>query len=199
MANILNVIKEIEKNDNEPLLQKMLSNLSKNPNLDNPDVLKLASDTSFLLYFCGKREESLKLAGLLGDIPFTGNFDLWSPIEMALVLYSRISREKSNIQDAENATEKIKTVIQAGNEDQVRIRQKAFRRRMNGALLYYDEIKKAETAQNIKGLVRWYFAQFRQLCFMNELGGSETFTIERIEKELIEAQDFIEEHFDLLD
>lgn len=132
------------------------------------DALRLAQ----LLVLFDKQDEALEVCRTLGRLEFTGNFNLWSPVEKALALQSRLLRKQGNTQEAEAC---LKRIRDAGFVET----------RLEGALLDRNgDIPDAIKDGDKKSERQARLIYGSELVFIIELGGSEARPIAGLENDL---------------
>jgi hypothetical protein len=132
------------------------------------DALRLAQ----LLVLFGKEDEALEVCRTLGRLEFTGNFNLWSPVEKALALQSRLLRKEGNTMEAEACLKRVRDV---GFVDD-RLEGKLLDRNGDIPDAIRDGDKKTER------LARLIYGS--ELVFIIELGGSPVRPVDGLEKDL---------------
>ena len=156
-------------------ITKIAVKLGKKTSLKSDEDFWALQDLSYWLYVMGKMGESKELCSLVKD---TEKVD--DKVRGIFVLYSRILREEGNITEAKLYADRVK--------DSYSEKQKTLKRILNGSLLYDDKIEAFVKEGNEERANVWRFAQISRLCFIHELGGSETFTEDALEAKINEIK-----------
>jgi hypothetical protein len=105
----------------------------------------------------------------LAQYQFAGNFSMWSPLELALCLRARLARGQ---RQSEEAAESVCRVREAG----------FVARRLEGGLLDTAAADRA-ARDGDKAIERDYRLRvLQEVCFMIELGGSEAYPVQKLER-----------------
>jgi hypothetical protein len=132
------------------------------------DALRLAQ----LLLLFDREEEALEVCRTLERLEFSGNFKLWSPVEKALALHSRLLRKKGKLKEAEACIKRVRDV--GFNEE----RLEGLMLDRNGDIP--DAIRDGD--KKTERLARLIYGS--ELVFIIELGGSSSRPVEGLEKDL---------------
>ena len=133
-----------------------------------------------------KRIESLSkkvLKKMSFKSSFTGNWDIWTPIESILSLaYYVSSKDIATQTDAKLALEKV---LQAQNDNANIIR------RCNGSLLseYEEKVQQYSLSNKKSNLRNWLCYEMEELVLIYTLGGSEKYPLEKIEARVEEIKE----------
>lgn len=79
-------------------------------------------------------------------------------------------------------------------EKQKRIQLRIYQRYLAGVLLYDQEIKKAQDSKVLSEEIWLRFRQYYVLLFMQILGGSQEYPLEKITAEIAKEKQFLKEH-----
>ena len=139
------------------------------------DLEKL-KDLCYWLYVQDQKDKSILVCEIVDQVSFENDFNIWTWIESIIALHIRIMREQNDIEKVEIYRTKLMTSYK---ED-----PKLLSEILNGSGLYDDEIKSDENDGDEKGANTWRFLQLNQLCLMRELGGSSTYPIDKIDREI---------------
>ncbi len=132
------------------------------------EALFKMKELAYALYAFRRTGECLEVCQTAARVEFSGNFNLWSPVETTLALYARMLKEKGETTAAD-------TVM-------ARVRKAGFvNARLMGELLKDKEIREAIADGSITDERDWRLRQLSELCFMKELGGSAEYPVDRIE------------------
>lgn len=143
-------------------LKKCLKKLSFRSSADLENLANLAH----WLYVFGYNDDALRATGIVDDIKFAGNFDLWSPIETLLLLQARILRLQNEKARAKLAKQKV-TDAMVGHEE-------ALQRRLSFDWLNDDSIARYVKEGNQREANVGRFADLSSLIFIRELGEGKT-------------------------
>jgi hypothetical protein len=135
--------------------------------------LESAVRLAYWLFVFGKEDQALAVCRFLGTYEFTGKFNLWSWIEHALALQSRIARQRGRQNESAECVRRIRA---AGFVES----------RLNGSLLddRRGRIRGALAEKDQAGERDWSLTALLELCVLIELGGSETWPVAALEGEL---------------
>ena len=158
---------DAEREENK-LLQRLKKKAAKSFSFTRMSGLYDSHDLARHLYLSGRTDEALEVCELLAQVEFSGNFNVWSPVETTLALYARILKERGRASDAVKVMDRVRA---AGFVEA----------RLSGDLLSDDEIRSAAAEGDRTSEAGYRCAQLSELCFMKELGGSRKKTPEKIE------------------
>ncbi len=143
------------------------------------------------LYFQNYIAETLDILNLLLKEEFTGNRNLWTWIQPALLLKCWISEDEN---ETEKIVQKINDTFDFGTNELVKkVNRNVKERKLKGEHLYYSEIEDAQQSGDIQKELQYRIIQFYGLLFIYFLGGSNEFTKKRALKESKENEDRIKE------
>jgi hypothetical protein len=161
------------ENEQIKFLQGLKKKAAKSFSLTRMDSLYATHALAYALYVFGRVDECIEVCVTAARVEFSGNFNIWSPVETTLALYARILGEKGD-----------KGVANAVME---RVRSAGFKEtRLDGLLLKDKEIKDAVAEGSKTDERDWRMNQMSELCFMKELGGSQACPVDAIEKLFME-------------
>jgi hypothetical protein len=152
-------------------LAQAKSALAKKFRFDKQQPLYDAVRLAYLLWVFGKESEAREVCQTLARIEFNGSFELWSPVEKALALESRLARQAG---DQEASTKCVARIREAGFVPE-RLSGIMLDRRGDIPDAIRDGDKKAER------MCRLILAS--ELAFLIELGGSEVCPVEKLEQD----------------
>jgi hypothetical protein len=162
----------------EPIsfLEKLKKKASTKFAFTRAEALKNSSDLAYWLYVYRKDVEAIEVCRFLGQYQFTGNYNLWSHVEKALTLQSRLAKEMNLAAESKTALERVVT---AGVHPS----------RITGSMLagsngYRERIKDAIKESSKTSERAWRLIAIRELCVITELGGSDEFPAADAEQEL---------------
>ena len=184
LDNVLNKV-QIEK------IISLIKGIKINPNLMNNQTIADIAYLAYWLYIIDEKELAMEVASLIDEISFKGDFVVWERVQDALILESIVYAEEGNIQKSKEAMSPINEVDTTGDESTIRKNQRILQRVLNGSLMYDDEIEDAQKENNIQDEIRLRFLQFKLLCYMKSMGGSEKYPIKHLEEEIERERQFL--------
>lgn len=143
-------------------LKKCLKKLSFGSATDLANLSGLAR----WLYIFGYEEDALRVTGIINGVEFTGNFNLWSRIEVLLLLQVRILRKRGELVSAKAARKKVLDAMVDHEE--------ALRRRLSFNWLNDASIARYANQGNEREANVGRFADLSNLIFISELGEGKT-------------------------
>jgi hypothetical protein len=153
------------------LLAKTKAKLWKSFKWSKAQSLYDAGALAVLLHVFGRDDETLAICRELGRIQFNGTYSLWSGVETALTLQSRLLRQQGETEEAEACVQRVRD---AGYAEA----------RLEGNLLdRNDSVKEATKTGDTKWELGARFVQAKEIAFIIELGGSTKCPIEQMEQE----------------
>jgi hypothetical protein len=177
------MFKVIIENTKSPKALSLAKNLVKSFSPKSKNDLENLTNLVFWLYIYDEKAYCKSICSILNDFELSGNPDLDTWVRYVNLLYSRLLREEGNIEDSKKYVEKVLLSYQE--------KPKPLRRILNGEDLYDDKINTYLNENNIEKANAWRFLQYNKLCFIRELGGSETCPIEYIEKNMKDIKDIL--------
>lgn len=161
------------ENEQIKFLQGVKKKAAKSFSLTRMDSLYKTHDLAYALYIFGRVDECVEVCVTAARVEFSGNFNIWSPVETTLALYARILGEKG---DKGGSTAVMERVRAAGFVEG----------RLTGLLLKDKEMQDAINEGSKTDERDWRMCQMSELCFMKELGGSQAYPVDAIEKLFME-------------
>jgi hypothetical protein len=146
--------------------------------LTNQGSLQNAAALAWWLHVYGKDAEAVEVCRFLGQYQFAGNFNLWTWVEQALTLQARIARSAGQPDEAAACLARVSAAGYSAN----RLRGGL----LDGAKGYRDLVRQAVASKDRTSERDWRHLALIELCFMIELGGSEQYPAQELEKELQE-------------
>ena len=172
-----NMLEQIMSDTNqEKKVISLAKKIAKKFSLKSGKDLENLTHLCYWLYIYGQAEKSISLCKIVDQVPFVNNFDIWTWIEAITALQIRIFREQNDNDKIEEYRQRL-IIGYEGEEETLRVI-------VNGSLLYDENIKSDTDEGDEKGANAWRFLQIVQLCIMRELGGSEIYPIEALDKEI---------------
>lgn len=130
-----------------------------------------------LLHVFRRDDEALEVCRALGQIQFDGKYNLWSAVEKALVLQSRLLRQRGETAEADVC---LRRVREAGFVDD----------RLKGILLdRNDTVKESVKDGDRRAEQAGRLILAGELAFIIELGGSDEYPVSRMEQDWQENLD----------
>lgn len=156
--------------DDSPFLKRIRAKAAKGFKHTKATSLENATLLAFWLFALDRADEALDVCRFVGQAEFNGNFNLWSWVEVALALQSRLLKSK----DKKQAKQCLDRIEAAGYVDS----------RLSGSLLDRDTVRDAIRDQD-KSLERdARLVNVFELCFIAALGGSKKIPVKAAEKEM---------------
>ncbi len=156
------------------IISSVKKRASNNFKLTKQESLRAGLHLALWLYVAEREDEALEVCKTVGRSKFTGNFNLWSWVERALVLQSRILRNRGSLFEAHI---QLKRVKDAG----------FVPTRLEGSLFSHDEIQNALAGGNAKAERDWRLGHLSEVVFVRELGGSPSCPPEALERDIAET------------
>lgn len=137
MSDQSSVWLEIENSVNDISLRRSVVSLSNEFDPASSEQLNRAFTLAWKLYLDAYSNEAEKVLGLVGDINFNGNFNLWVWIESSLLLHAWILRDQNNIAKRLQIIERLKQPENFDFQDEIKnsVNRRARQRRLSGSLL----------------------------------------------------------------
>jgi len=155
----------------------------------NPQLSKVISfqdmtDLVSLAYYCyvvSDYSKALRLTKWAYGIKFTGNHDIWTGVQCALILNSSIYKEMDKPELAQMSMSRVTDAL----EQDKPINRKVFQRTLNGQFIpeSYEDILKAKDKMREIG---FRMTLLKELMLIREMGGSEDFPATRADNEIQE-------------
>ncbi len=162
------------ESEKDKFLQRLKKKAAKSFSFTSMKGLFDSHDLAWFLYIYGRVDECLEVCTLMAQVQFTGNFNYWSPVETTLALAARIYRERGEDNKADTAMDLVRA---AGFVPS----------RLSGELLSDREIQECVKDGDKTGERDFRMGQLSELCFIQSLGGSAQYPVEKIEA-LIQEQ-----------
>lgn len=156
----------------DSICNKILKKMSFKSSKDLTNLKELC----YWLYIYGYTSELKNLYSIIFPLSFTGNWDIWVPIESILALIYYISSKEKNTQsDADVALNKIMHA-QTNDVDIIK--------RCDGSLLeeYEYKVQHYTTIGKKAFLKNWLCYEMEELLLIYALGGSDKYSLTSIEK-----------------
>jgi hypothetical protein len=156
-----------------PLLARVKKKAANKFAFTRQTSLTAGSDLAYWLFVFRRDREAAEVCRFLARAEFDGDFNLWSWVEEALVLLSRLSTDKREGKGC------VGRVTEAGYEAS----------RLGGALLAGRDGYRANIAAAVAGRDKsaerdWRLAAVKELCFVVALGGSKKLSSSVAESDL---------------
>jgi hypothetical protein len=165
--------------ERDKFLIRFKKRAAKNFKLTRAGSLENATHLAYWLFAFARDAEALEVCRFIGRYQFQGNFNLWSWVETALALESRLASQGGEEQESAECVRRMRA---AG----------VVQRRLDGGLLdgpggHLDCIRGATAAGDKSSVLGWSLRALMELCFLIELGGSTDWPVDRLEKEFQEV------------
>lgn len=178
------VFTAIQHSDIPERLKKVANKLSLSFSETKSADLEKAVQLAYLLYLYDKLDFAEQIVNELSHIEFNGNYNYWTWIEMALILNIRINRINSELAIVDVLKNKVLSPLSIGNEAQVRINNRVFKRILQGDTLPLDKVKRAMDAGDVNDEVFWRTVYLKKLMKISEMGGSDEYPAAQAEVEI---------------
>ena len=176
---------------------KKIKQIKKKYSFRNKDTMQSIKQVVVLLSILEKDDLALQVAGLIDKLEYTGDMLIWQNVYEVLVVENLIYSKRGEIEKAKSCTEIIKQVyLYTGTEERQSINMKVFKRTMNGEGLFFEEIKQDQELGKLSNEINDRFQQYKELCFIKAMGGSEAYPIEKLDPMIEEEKQFIAKHID---
>ena len=173
-----------------PVIQNRAKEALKNFSFDNDQQVWDIEFIAFWMMVLDEYDYAYKLAQII-----TTNHDkvLWDSYrEMLTVEYHTLMND-GKMDEAAQRKKMIEEMFQYP-EKQKRIQLRIYQRYLAGVLLYDQEIKKAQDSKVLSEEIWLRFRQYYVLLFMQILGGSQEYPLEKITAEIAKEKQFLKEH-----
>ena len=187
------ILENVLSKCNQKIITSKIDDIISHIDLKDDITLRNINDVTNWLFIINMQELSLQMGSTIDHIPFEGDFMIWENIQGVLVIETLIYLENKQMDKYNNCISTIKEVRTTGDEATIKKRQKILQRVLNGSLLHDKEILEAQKENNIQEELRHRFLQFKRLNYMRIMGGSETYPIEYLDKEIKKEKDFLKE------
>jgi hypothetical protein len=157
-----------------PFLARAKNRASKDFSWKRWRSLEEACDLAYWLHVFQKDSEALQVCRFVGQYEFRGDFNFWSPVELALALASELASAEGKREEAEECA---KRMLKAG----------VVRERLEGNLLdgpkgHLDLIQTATQEGDKKSEQEWRLRALQEICFIMALGGSAKYALEKLRR-----------------
>jgi hypothetical protein len=159
--------------ETDKFLAKLKKKASTNFSWTKKDALKNAEKLAYWLYVFERENQALEVCRFLGTLQFSGNFNLWTWVELTLVLQSRILRLRHQESEAADC---LKRIDAAGF-----VAERLTGRLLDGQL---ESMQEAVTEKDKTGEREWAMIALSESCFVLELGGSAKWPVEKVEQQI---------------
>ena len=139
--------------ESDPFLKKTKEQLEKKWSVTTMDSLFKITDLAYFLVALGRVDEAKEIGSFLAKTsPFTGNFNLWTPVGHAILLHSHLLRMEGKETEARNFLKPVLENPVSKPLPQEYAEQKLAKIHASIELARKDKVKKAscqEMARNI--------------------------------------------------
>ncbi len=188
MENTFEKIRHTSEN-RKPFID-IFRNFDKN-DLNDPETLKNLMMAAYSYYFIGDLNSMEQIFDLLHQMTFDGDYNKWTWIEGIILLKLFIDDFKN-----ERLKDKILDTLDYGNDQSlIKIKNKAFQRRLLGQLLNKNKIEEAENNNDENLIIASIIPYLKELFFIKsfkELENSENDNLEsEISENIIKVKEFL--------
>ena len=181
----------------QKIFAKKIKQIKKKYSFKSKDTMQSIRELCSLLYIVDQEELALQVANLIDKLEYKGDMRIWMNVNGVLTVESLIYAKRGENEKVKICRKTIEDVyLYYGDEDRQRVNMKVFKRVMNGAGFYLEEIKRAQDSGDLKLEIFWRFLQFEELLYMRAMGGSEAYPIEKLDSMIEEEKQFIAMHID---
>lgn len=172
---IITTVSELTSLENKrirSLSKKILKKMSFKSSKD----LSNLKDLCYWLYIYGYTTELKKIYSIIFSLSFSGNWDIWVPIESIFALiYYMTSKNIDTQSDAQVALGKIM---------QAQINKTDIIQRCNGSLLkeFEDKVQQYTIMGKKTVLINWLCYEMEELLLIYTLGGSDKYPLNNIDE-----------------
>ena len=188
MTEILN---EILQKFKQKKIIFLVKDIERHPNFKRDNTLQDIANLSNWLYIIDEKDLAVKVASIIDNIPFEGDFVIWNSVVRALSIEALVYEENGELEKANKCISIIKSTFNIGSESEIIKRKKILNRVLNGSLLNDDKILIAKQNNDIQSEITWRFNQFKGLLYIKIMGGSEIYPIERLNAEIVNEKQFL--------
>lgn len=165
-------------------------NFDKN-DLNDPETLKNLMMATYSYYFIGDLNSMEQIFDLLPQMKFDGDYNKWTWVEGIILLKLFIDDFKN-----EKLKDKILDTLNYGNDESlIKIKNKAFHRRLLGQLLNKNKVEEAENKNDENLIVASIIPYLKELFFIKsfkELEKSENDNLKsEISENIIKVKEFL--------
>ena len=179
------VVEQLEKH---PDLHLYLDKILKKNKKTQASYLESLNHLAYLLYLDGQEEMTKKLLDRIIQVPFEGNYNIWTFVDSSLVLLAYLEREAENKLSAYKKL--LLSPLEQGEESTQNIRRRVHQRFLNGDSLD-QKLAKIEHSLSLESEME------RRLLYLTDLLKIHLFIAESTcEKTDIQAK--IEENTEIL-
>ncbi|AHG23031.1 hypothetical protein Z042_25190 [Chania multitudinisentens RB-25] len=179
-----NIFIEIQNDDIPTDVKRISQFLSLSFDENNNDELEKIVKFAYILYIYGKLELALKIVDGISECEFDGNYDSWTWVDAALVLAIRIRRAFDQLNDVSMLKNKILSPLSIGNDMQVKVKNRVYKRFLEGEALSFDKVQEAMISNRKDAEAARRLSNFIKLMKISEMGGSEIYSVDKAESEM---------------
>lgn len=133
------------------------------------ESLRRTSDLAYWLYVYERPDLALQACGLLNDLPFKNDYNLWTWVEATLALEWKLRTLAGEAARAQACAEAIRATYQLGNELERTTKARVLERRLKGNELYDERIQQAEQESDKPLEESLRLIQLKELLFLQAL------------------------------
>lgn len=162
--------------------------------LNDETTVEDISDLTNWLYIIDEQDLAIDTANFIVNIQFEGDFHIWENVQSVLTVKALIYEERGDFEKADECIAPIRKVRNSGDEAMIRKRERILQRILNGSLLYDKEIIEAHRKGDNQGEFWHRFLQLHRLCYMKIMGGSVSYPIDFLSKEIAKEKQILKEN-----
>ncbi len=154
---------------------------------NDKDKLQTLSELAWLLYTQGEHTAAYDIVAPLAGVPFDGNYNRWTWLEHANVLFALVAPAEQAEAAKQHAITAIEQAVRTGKKDIVEVKQDVHKRFMNGETLDTDALQRSIDGGDRTGEAVRRLILLKNLRKIELLGGSAAYPAARAAQEA-EAQ-----------
>ena len=159
---------------------RLAASLAKNFKPTVAESLRRTNELAYMLYVHERPDLALQMCGLLNDIPFRNDYNLWTWVEATLALEWKLRTLAGETARAQACVDAIRATFDTGDESDTIL----LERRLGGSLFYNEKITEAEKENNTSLERVFRLVQLNELIFIQSLGGSEALPVPELERQI---------------
>jgi hypothetical protein len=165
---------ELETTALSETTRALLKSLTKrNFALTDPDSYEDMCDLAYSLYVDDKAIEAKEVCDKFAGIEFQSNYDLWTWVEFALALRSRIADSNGSAVENTFLKRQVLRAVETGDEEKVQLRKKIHARFRNGSQVRFDKVQSAIDNGDADAELDWREVHLKNLILLEQFGSSD--------------------------
>ncbi len=145
--------------------------------------LQTLTELAWLLYVQGERMAACDIVEPLTRVAFDGNYNRWTWLEHATVLYAFVAPEPQIEEARQGAIQAIEGAVHTGDKDIVEVKQDVHERFLNGETLDTSRIEHSVETGDRAMEAAFRLILLKHLRKLELLGGSKTYPAEQAAQE----------------